>query len=90
LADEKGELKDHLINLTREDLYDPNLSVCAAIRWLFYKRDRASAKLDRSATWEEGILEYKSYLKLYRAGKLPPIKMKEFYKAMKRMETKSE
>ncbi len=90
LADEKGELKDHLINLTRDNVYDPNLSVCAAIRWLFHKRERASAKLGRQATWEEAVLEYKSYLKQYRAGKLPSVKMKEFYKAMKQLEANSE
>jgi len=85
----RGELKDHLINIDRNDVYDPNLSVCAAIRWLFYKKDRASAKLGREATWEEAILEYKSFLKDYRAGKLHPRKMKEFYKALEKLKAES-
>lgn len=66
LSDEKGELKDHLINIDQEDITDPNLNICAGIRWLFQKRRLASGKLGRQATWEEAIAEYKSYLSAYR------------------------
>ncbi|OQW48501.1 MAG: hypothetical protein A4S09_04805 [Proteobacteria bacterium SG_bin7] len=59
LADEKGELKDHYLTLTREDLNDPSNNICAGIRWLFRKRAIASALLKRTATWEEAIAEFK-------------------------------
>lgn len=59
LQNEKGEIKDHYITVTREDLNDPVVNVCAGIRWLFQKRRLASSKLGRTATWEETIAEYK-------------------------------
>lgn len=65
LAKEKGELKDHLINVDQEDIYDPNFNICAGIRWLFHKRNLVSAKLGRKATWEEAVAGYKHYLEGY-------------------------
>jgi|694.fasta_scaffold98426_4 hypothetical protein len=59
LGDEKGELKDHYLTLTREDLNDPNLNICAGIRWLFRKAEIASNLLGRQATWEEAVFEFK-------------------------------
>jgi len=59
LSDEKGELKDHYITTTKKDLNDPNISICAGIRWLFRKKDIATAKLKRNASWEEAVYEYK-------------------------------
>jgi predicted nucleotidyltransferase len=59
LGDEKGELKQHFINVTRENLNDPSINICAGIRWLFHKRRLASSKLGREATWEEAIYEFK-------------------------------
>ncbi len=59
LGDEKGELKDHYLTLTREDLNNPSNNICAGIRWLFRKRDIASSLLKRTATWEEAIAEFK-------------------------------
>jgi len=39
LADQKGELKKHFIIVpSGEDLYDPNINICAGIRWLFHKK----------------------------------------------------
>ena len=63
LADEKGELKDRLVNLTENDAFDPILNIAAGVRWLYHKKKLASAKLRRKATWEEAVAEYKSYLK---------------------------
>ena len=60
LRDEEGELKNHLVTLTDDDAYDPNLNIAAGIRWLFHKRERASAKLKRDATWMEAAFEFKS------------------------------
>lgn len=70
LADEKGELKEHLIHLTKDDVHEAGLSICAAVRWLFHKKNLASVvRLRREATWEEAILEYKGYLKDILTGK---------------------
>ncbi len=59
LGNEKRELKDHYIDVTKSDLNDPNNNICAGVRWLIYKRERASQKLGHSASWEEAIKEYK-------------------------------
>ncbi len=68
LGDEDGEIRDHYVNITREDALDPNLNICAGIRWLFHKRKLASSKLRRNATWFETVATYKSCLPGYRAG----------------------
>lgn len=62
MSDENGELKDHLINLSQKDMYNPNSSIAAGIRWLHRKKEIASAKLKRKATWLEAAADYKSYL----------------------------
>lgn len=59
LGNEKGEIKDHYITLTREDLNTPHLNICAGIRWLFQKQKLASNYLGRDATWEETIENFK-------------------------------
>lgn len=59
LGDEKGELKDHFVTVTRKDLNEPSINICAGIRWLFRKRRLASGKLGREATWEEAVYEFK-------------------------------
>lgn len=53
LKDEQGEL------------YLANQNICAGIRWLFRKKDTASAKFGREASWIEAVANYKSYLKDY-------------------------
>jgi hypothetical protein len=63
LGDENGELKDHLITVTRSDLSDPNINICSGVRWLFQKRYIASKKLKRDASWEEAVFEYKGLSK---------------------------
>ena len=68
LGDEKGELKNNYLSLTREDLNDPNINICAGIRWLFHKRHLASHKLGRQATWEESVAEYKGLSKGLKSG----------------------
>lgn len=59
LGDENGELKDHYITATKKDLNDPSINICAGVRWLFRKRDIATAKLKHDASWEEAVFEYK-------------------------------
>lgn len=61
LGDHKGELKDYLIHLAANNLLDPSANICAGVRWLFQKKKLASARLKRTATWEEAIIEYKGY-----------------------------
>lgn len=63
LKNEKGELKDHFVVLDQDDLYKPNQNICAGIRWLFRKKETASARLKRQATWIETVAEFKAYLK---------------------------
>ncbi len=59
LADENGEIKDHYLTLTKEDLNDPSNNICAGIRWLFRKRAIAEGIMKRKVTWEEADAEFK-------------------------------
>lgn len=59
LGDEKGEIKDHYITLTRDQLNDPSNNICAGIRWLFQKQKLASGHLGHNADWIETIKDYK-------------------------------
>lgn len=63
LSSRSKELKDHYINLTADDMLDPNLSICAGIRWLFRKREILLAR-NKNVSWPEVVLEYKSYSSL--------------------------
>jgi hypothetical protein len=54
------EIKDHFVNLTDEDMLDPNLTICAGIRWLFRKRDIAESKY-KDLTWPKVVMLYKKY-----------------------------
>jgi len=86
LGDSKGELLNHLVKISIKDTSDPNLSIGSAIRWLFRKRDLASHRLKRQATWREGVAEYKAYLRDMISGKdKHPTGMKEFDKVYKRL-----
>lgn len=59
LKDYKGEIKDHHIELDNQELWEPNKNICAAVRWLFRKYDKAEGLLKRKPTWEEVLIEYK-------------------------------
>jgi soluble lytic murein transglycosylase-like protein len=59
LADQKGELKDFLITVSKDEIKDPNVNIFAGIRWLFHKKNLATHHLKREATWMEAISEYK-------------------------------
>lgn len=63
LGDEKGDLKDHYLTVTKSDLNDPSVNICSGIRWLFEKQRLASSYLEREATWEETIKDYKGQLR---------------------------
>ncbi|MGE0632177.1 MAG: transglycosylase SLT domain-containing protein [Pseudobdellovibrionaceae bacterium] len=62
LNDEKGELKDHFVKLTKTQVMNPSANIYAGIRWLFHKKRLASGKLGHEASWMETIANYKSYL----------------------------
>lgn len=57
MADLNGELKDHFVDLSREDLDDPNLNLCAGIRWLIHKFKKLPKR--KAGSWEEAVWEYK-------------------------------
>lgn len=59
LADQKGELKDFLVTISKDDIKDPNVNIFAGVRGLFHKQNLASHKLKRLATWMEAISEHK-------------------------------
>ncbi|MDR3606843.1 MAG: transglycosylase SLT domain-containing protein [Oligoflexia bacterium] len=59
LNDDGGEIKDHHITATRNDLNDPNINICAGVRWLFHKRALFSNTLKRQASWLETVSGYK-------------------------------
>lgn len=59
LGGDHDDLKDHLITVTKTELNDPNVNICAGIRWLFEKRRQTSVHLKRPASWVETVWEYK-------------------------------
>jgi hypothetical protein len=63
LSGEIKDVKDHFVILSDEEILDPNKNICAAVRWLFRKRDTAKARIKREPTWEEVLMEYKGRLK---------------------------
>lgn len=59
LKDSKGEMKDHFIIVKKDELFDPNINICAGVRWLFRKREMLQKRIKRSPSWPEVIVEYK-------------------------------
>lgn len=59
LKNRKGEIKDHYIDLDKNELFEPSKNICASIRWLFRKREILQKRLSRSPDWVETIAEYK-------------------------------
>ena len=42
---------------------DPSANICVGVRWLFTKKTGARERLNRMATWDEAVAEYKGVLK---------------------------
>jgi len=61
LSDDDGELSDHIINIQRNEVTDPNLNIAAGIRWLFRKKQIAESKIGKKATWRDAVAEFKDY-----------------------------
>jgi hypothetical protein len=89
LGDEKGELKDRFLTVTKEELNDPNVNICAGVRWLFHKRKLLSSKLGRQATWMETVSNYKGTAKTTKErAKSIMDKFNERYEALQKCEGK--
>lgn len=76
ISGHKVDLKDNFISLTPDQAMDPTANICAGVRWLFMKyagaRERIEkAKLDRLATWDDAVAEYKGILGGIIEGKNP-------------------
>lgn len=63
LGDEKGELEDRFLTITKDDLNNPSANISAGIRWLFQKQKLASSYLGKNASWEDAVKNYKGKLK---------------------------
>jgi hypothetical protein len=88
LKNEKGELKDFLVDIDQKEAYDPNLNIAAGVRWLFHKKHLLESRLKRDVSWEEAAMEYKAYTKDIKMGKKSAIKQRdkflEIYKRLKK------
>lgn len=63
LQDPDGEAKDFLFkDIRQKDLYDPEIAIPLATRWLFRKKATATNRLGHAPSAEELILEYKGLL----------------------------
>lgn len=82
----KGELHDYLVRAPWEKILDPTTNICMGIRWLFQKRHLLMVRLKREVTWEESVIEYKSYWDDIRKHKdqMPNgiIKLREYYQLL--------
>jgi hypothetical protein len=67
-----------------QDLFDPSVNICCGVRWLFRKQIIASARLGRKATWEEAVIEYKSYWDEMDNGNVPTaiLRFRKFYQQL--------
>ncbi len=90
LSGDHQDLKDHYIMVTKSDLNDPNINICAGVRWLFEKRRLSSHDLKRPATWVEAVWAYKDI-----SDASSPAKKKqmiaafgEFYEELKKCDIK--
>ena len=53
------ELRNHVFDLKRKDLFDPNVNICVGVRWLFRKREIAKYFLKKEPSSLELAEEYK-------------------------------
>lgn len=80
----KGELHDYFVRVPWNKILDPTSNICMGIRWLFQKKKLASARLKRPASWDEAVIEYKSYWDQVNAGQIPQglANFREFYQLL--------
>lgn len=83
LRDRNGEIKDHYLILKKDDLLDPNINICAGVRWLFQKRYLLAKRLGREPSWIEVIAEYKGLgAQLKKNGEEALNVMKKFHESL--------
>jgi hypothetical protein len=63
LKDPKGELKDHLVHVDQNKLFDPVKNIGAGTRWLFRKKEILDAKNGKDNSWFDVIRNYKALVK---------------------------
>ncbi len=63
LKNKNGEIKDHYVELGKDDALDPNMNIAASVRWLFRKYETARNRLKREPSWEEVLWEFKGVTK---------------------------
>jgi predicted nucleotidyltransferase len=66
LKSSKGEMKDYYIDLSKDELFEPEKNICAGIRWLFRKKEILQKRLKKEPTWVEVMLEYKGLYAQYK------------------------
>lgn len=54
----RKELKNHLVDLKPEEFWEPNKNICAAVRWLFRKRELIT-KPGKTTNWVDVLYAYK-------------------------------
>ncbi len=59
LSGDEKELKDHLVILENEEVWEPNKNICAGVRWLFRKREILKSQMKKEPTWKEVLMGYK-------------------------------
>ena len=59
LSDHFHELDDHFLNLTEDDMLDPNLAISAGVRWIFRKKQLAESKAKKAITWRDAVAAFK-------------------------------
>ncbi len=78
------ELKDYFFRFSTDELKKPSSNISAGVRWLFRKKQTASALLHREASWEETVEDYKAILEKRVHGKpYNPKPMEDFRKYYK-------
>lgn len=89
LNGDRNELKDHIFEFDSTEILDAGLNIAAGVRWLFRKRELASHRLKREATWEEAVSEYKDYLRRALRNPRDPQKgMKIFRQSLEKLRRK--
>ena len=62
LSDEKGEIKDHYVNLEENETTDPNYNIATGIRWLFRKKEILDKRRRKNKpTWIDAVAAYKAF-----------------------------
>lgn len=85
LKGHEGELDNNVFDFSSDDVWDPNFNISAGVRWLFRKRETASSRLKRTATWTESVAEYKDYLRRKLKDKKAKQKGMETFEAFLRV-----